>query len=109
MNLGDHVSFGFSQWNDALSWALALAIVAKLASTLAMLVHARARPLRWLAGREAAGWWTTKASALVACACAAQLCARAGDVVGQAVFGALFALGAAWVWRHARRRAGIPA
>lgn len=109
MNLGDHVSFGFSQWNDALSWALALAVVAKVASTLAMLVHGRERSLRWLAGREAVGWWTTKASALAACACAALLCRRAGDVVGQAVFGALLVLGVAWVWRRVRRGAVVPA
>lgn len=104
MDLGQHVSLGWSSARDAWSWLLVLAMAAKIASTALLLTNSSGRS-HWIARHEPALWWTTKLSALALCLAAAALCDLASDQVGARAFGALLLAAIVLVIARVRRRA----
>ena len=98
------LSFDFSTRAGIVSGIFVMAVALKIASSIA-LRRERRRPFLpplW----NAIGWWTTKVSALVACASAFVLCRCGHDVVGEGVFAVLLvlAIGAVGVRAAGRRR-----
>ena len=93
------MSFGFTTIADALSWAVALALAAKVVATV-ILLSSRPAPPR----AAPALWWITKLTPVVAVALLIVLAARAHDREGLIIYTSLAVFVAVAVPWKVRRR-----
>jgi len=93
---------GFSTYAGIVSCLFIVSVVVKIGSTVALLLDRRIHFLP--AWSNVIGWWTTKLSALLACASALELSRLAQDRVGQWVFATLLILATGMVMLMAGRR-----
>lgn len=98
------LALGFATAQHAWSWALLLAMAAKVGSTLALLAPKSGRHWRWVQRHEAPLWWTTKLAALALCVCAAMLCHLGDDRLGERFFAGLLLVAMLLVAVRVKRR-----
>ena len=95
------MSFGFATVGDAMSWAVALLLGAKLGATMALLTVRLERA-------EPALWWTTKLTPIAAMPLVIALAVRAQDRESVTIFATMAVFVAIAVPWAVRRRYATP-